>query len=85
MKSFQKLYINLTWERLRATILLWYNGREVKNMVTVDIDELTPCLIDSTTGEIVETEVIRIKRHSFLSKYNKITGWYTYEWTDESI
>lgn len=38
-------------------------------MIYVDIDEFSPCLIDNTSGEIVETEVIRIKRRSFLSKY----------------
>lgn len=50
-------------------------------MIYVDIDELTPCLTDSESGEIVETEVVRIKRKSFLSKYNKKTGWYI-NWAD---
>ena len=50
-------------------------------MINVIIDELTPCLVDTSTGEIVETEVIRIKRKSFLSKYNSKTGWYVY-WAD---
>ena len=45
-------------------------------MITVIIDELTPCLIDNRTGEVVPTEVIKIGRKSFLSKYNKKTGWY---------
>lgn len=45
-------------------------------MIYVEIDELTPCLVDNSSGEIVETEVIRIKRKSFLSKYNERTGWY---------
>ena len=45
-------------------------------MVNVYIDELTPCLKDAKTGELVQTEVIRIKRKSFLKKYNKSTGWY---------
>ena len=45
-------------------------------MIYVEIDELTPCLKDCKTGEIVDTEVIRIKRKSFLSKYNKKNGWY---------
>ena len=51
-------------------------------MLTFYIDDFTPCLIDDTTGEIVETEVIRITRASFLSKYNRHTGWYT-DWSDE--
>lgn len=46
-------------------------------MIHVDIDELTPCLKDVRTGELVQTEVIRIKRKSFLKKYNKKNGWYT--------
>lgn len=50
-------------------------------MICVEIDGLTPCLIDNSTGEIVETEVIRVKRASFLSKYNKKTNWYV-EWKD---
>ena len=45
-------------------------------MVNVYIDELTPCLKDAKTGELVQTEVIRIKRKSFLKKYNKSNGWY---------
>lgn len=44
-------------------------------MICFMIDELTPCLKDTETGDIVETEVIQIKRKSFLSKYNKRTGW----------
>lgn len=45
-------------------------------MITVLIDEFTPCLKNTQTGEIVETEVVRLRRTSFLSKYNKRTGWY---------
>lgn len=37
-------------------------------MVLVEIDELTPCLQDTSTGDIVETEVIKISRKSFLQK-----------------
>ena len=35
-------------------------------MINVFIDEFTPCLKDVKTGELVQTEVIRIKRKSFL-------------------
>lgn len=45
-------------------------------MINVYIDEFTPCLKESETGDILETEVIRIKRKSFLSKFNKKNGWY---------
>lgn len=43
-------------------------------MITVEIDELTPCLKDAQTGDIVETEIIRIRRKSFLQKFNSKTG-----------
>ena len=43
-------------------------------MINVYIDEFTPCLKDVETGELVDTEVIRIKRPSFLRKYNKRNG-----------
>lgn len=46
-------------------------------MINVLIDEFTPCLKDARTGELVQTEVIRIRRKSFLRKYNKKNGWYT--------
>ena len=45
-------------------------------MICVEIDGLTPCLIDNTSGESIETEAIRVKSKSFLSTYNKTTGWY---------
>lgn len=50
-------------------------------MINVIIDEFTPCLKDAKTGEIVQTEVVRIIRKSFLKKYNKKNGWYT-NWAD---
>ncbi len=45
-------------------------------MINAYIDEYTPCLKDSQTGDILETEVIQIKRKSFLSKFNTKNGWY---------
>ena len=45
-------------------------------MITVYIDEITPCLRDTITGDFLDTEVVRLKRKSFLSKFNKKTGWY---------
>lgn len=45
-------------------------------MITVCIDEITPCLRDTNTGDFLDTEVVRLKRKSFLSKFNKKTGWY---------
>lgn len=49
-------------------------------MITFEIDEIVPCLKNVNTGEIVETEVIKIVRKSVLSKYNNRTGWYT-DWS----
>ena len=48
----------------------------IVDLINVLIDEFTPCLKDVKTGELVQTEVIRIKRKTFLSKYNKNNGWY---------
>ena len=49
-------------------------------MITFRIDEFTPCLKEVETGEIYDTEVVRLKRKSFLSKFNKKTGWYV-DWS----
>lgn len=46
-------------------------------VLNVWIDDLTPCLKDNETGDFVQTEVIRIRRKSFLSKFLKRDGWYT--------
>ena len=51
-------------------------GKEQREMITFCIDELTPCLKDVVTGDILDTEVVALKRKSFLSKFNKKTGWY---------
>lgn len=37
-------------------------------MIAFKIDELTPCLTDALTGETFQTEVVELKRKSFLSK-----------------
>jgi hypothetical protein len=54
--------------------------REVLNMICFTIDELSPCLKSTITGDFVETEVITIRRKSFLSKFNIRTNWYT-DWS----
>lgn len=48
-------------------------------MITFKIDELPPCLKLVETGEIYDTEIIRIKRKSVLQKFNSGTGWH-YNW-----
>jgi len=53
-------------------------------MICVDIDQLTPCLVNNVTGDIVNTEVIKISRKSFLSKFHSKNGWYT-NWKNLSM
>lgn len=45
-------------------------------MITVWIDELTPCLKDMETGLMVATKVAPIRRRSRLAEYTEDTGWY---------
>ena len=39
------------------------------------IDELVPCLKDTTTGEVKNTVVFRIESRTYLRKFNQRTGW----------
>ncbi len=50
-------------------------------MICVDVDLITPCLKDAVTGEMVDTEVIRIRRKSA----RQIEEMYNYEWTEEEV
>ncbi len=52
-------------------------------MITVWLDDFTPCLKDSLTGDLVETEVLRVQRTTFLKKFNSRNGWYV-NWEDLS-
>lgn len=70
-------------------------------MIYVWVDELTPCLKDAVTGDLIPTEVTQIVRKSFLTKYRQDNGWYhfvmgpeqssrligeyDYEWTNAKI
>lgn len=45
-------------------------------MINFTIEDIVPCLKETSTGDLYDTEVIRIRRKSILSKYNKRTGWY---------
>lgn len=49
-------------------------------MITFKVDELVPCLKEVSTGDIYETEIIKLKRKSILQKFNKKTGWYV-DWS----
>ena len=52
-------------------------------MITTFIDDLSPCLIENDTGNIVQTEVKLMESQSSLSMYNKNTGWYV-DWSELS-
>lgn len=41
-------------------------------MITFIIDDLSQCLIEANTGDVVETEVLRVTRKSFLQKFKKL-------------
>lgn len=44
-------------------------------MINVWIDEMTPCLQDNLTKELIPTEVLRVRRKSFLQKLiEKMSG-----------
>ena len=45
-------------------------------MITFAIDDIVPCLKDTSTGEIYNTEIIQIRNKKVLEKYNSRTGWY---------
>lgn len=43
--------------------------------VNVWVDEIVPCLKDTSTGEIKETVVFRIETKSYLDKFCESNGW----------
>lgn len=45
-------------------------------MINFTVDDIVPCLKETATGDLYDTEVIRIRRKSILAKYNQHTGWY---------
>lgn len=51
-----------------TTYVKWKRNTSV---ITFIIDDLSQCLIEANTGDIVETEVLRVTRKSFLQKFNK--------------
>ncbi len=51
------------------------NERILRGCVDVEIDTLTPCLVDCATGKICETVVYRIETKSALAGYSKKSGW----------
>ena len=56
------------------------DAERTMSVIAFKIDDLTPCLTDALTGETFQTEVVELKRKSFLSKFNADTGWYV-DWS----
>ena len=46
-------------------------------MINVVIDEFSPCLRETESGELVATAVMPITEKNFLKRYNRKSGWYT--------
>lgn len=44
-------------------------------IVNIIIDDIVPCLKNSETGELVQTEVIKILKRTDLKKFNIRSGW----------
>ena len=40
-------------------------------MITFRVDQLTPCLKETATGKIYETEIVSFKQKKKLSKFNR--------------
>ena len=49
-------------------------------MIAFRIDEIVPCLKHNATGNYVETEAAKVERKSYLSNFNRHTGWYV-DWS----
>lgn len=48
---------------------------EKSGIINVEIDELTPCLRDNKTGELVQTEVKKVTNRSELANCTEKNGW----------
>lgn len=45
-------------------------------MITFKIDDIVPCLKDNATGDLINTEVVKVERQSYLKKFNSLSGWH---------
>lgn len=45
-------------------------------IINIELDGFTPCLVDSKTGEVLDTVVGKIKDRQSLKKYNENNGWF---------
>lgn len=48
---------------------------QMRGRTNVKVDRFVPCLLDTKTGELVDTEVCRFTARSQLKGYNSKTGW----------
>ena len=59
--------------------LLYYTGivdKENIGCIDIEVDGITPCLIDVASGQKVETDVYRIESSKTLREFNKSNGWH---------
>lgn len=61
----------------RALTGKWASARaaETRGRVSIEIDRFVPCLLDTKTGELVDTSVCRIETRAALKGFNARTGW----------
>lgn len=50
-------------------------------MINFTVDDIVPCLKEVESGDLYNTEVIRMRRRSVLRRYNARTGWHV-NWGD---
>ena len=58
------------WSEAASEVVRTTEGR-----VNIEIDKFVPCLLEKETGELVETNVFKMKSRSKLKEYNSKTGW----------
>lgn len=73
--------ISFLQNQYNSVISTHLKKQEKNVMIYAEIDEMTPCLRNNLTGELVDTEVVKITKKSILKSYNTTTGWYV-NWSD---
>lgn len=79
----------VTKKSLDRRSLLYYTSfldKDKLGCVDIEIDGITPCLIDVATEQKVETDVYKIESKQTLKKYNITNGWHI-DWgkLDDSV
>ncbi len=73
---FEKIWYNIN----RKQVVIVKNNIE-QGCIDIWVDELVPCLKDTTTGELKNTVVFRIESRSYLKKFREDNGWHI-NWKD---